>query len=258
MKLSVLASVGMHPISGAPRYCRNDALGLAMGLQLAETQSVQLDVFHAGENDAILGEYLALGAPCVKVIPSTDENTIQNLAENLGNCDLIITGTCTESHANTGLLPYFLAEKLGLPIITNVLEIKPVENALEVLQFLPKGKRRRVLIQLPAVVIVHPLAAIALNYAYARKSTGKIEILAQNGNKLIDKLIVSKQFPIMRKPEKLKASDEKYGIKKTGHQRMMDALEVEGKNGIVVIEQDSVEKAQVILAYLREHHLVDF
>ncbi len=258
MKLSVLVSVGVHPISGAARYCRNDALGLAMGLQLAKTKSAQLDVFHAGENDAVLEEYLALGAACVKVIPCRDGNAVQSLAENLGNCDLIITGTCAESNANTGLLPYSLAEKLGLRIIANVLEIKSVENALEVLQFLPKGKRRRILVQLPVVVIVHPLAAMTLNYAHARKSTGKIEILAQNGNKLIGKLTASMQFTTMRKPEKLKASNEKYGVKKTGHQRMMDALEVEGKNGIVVIEQDSVEKAQVILAYLREHHLVDF
>ncbi len=262
MKISVLVSVGAHAISGAARYSRNDALGLALGLnvvlQLAETQSAQLDVFHAGENKAVLGEYLALGATCVKVIPSAKEDVAQDLSEYLTNCDLIITGTCAETHARSGLLPYLLAKKLGLPIIANVLEIKAMEKGVEVLQFLPKGKRRRIFVELPALISVHPLAPAELHFAHARKNTGKIEILAQNNNKLIDKPMASKRVSILRKPEKLKANDEKYGIKKTGHERMLAALEVEARNGIVVIEQDCVEKAQVVLRYLREHHLIEF
>ena len=257
LNIAVLVSVGVHPISGVARYCRNDALGLAMGLQLIEAQSAQLEVFHAGEpNEAVLSEYLALGALCVKVIACADKDVVKNLTENLANCDLIITGTRAEG--GRGLLPYLLAEKLGLPIIANVLEIKSAENALEVLQFLPKGKRRRVFVELPAVVVVHPFAVVELHYAHAQKSTGKIEILTQENKKDISKSIAWKPSPKTYMPVKLKAIDEKYGIHKTGHARMVEALVSESKNGIVVIEQDSVEKAQVIVRYLREHHLIDF
>ena len=257
-RISVLVSTGVHPISGVARYCRNDALGLAIGLKLAATQSAQLEVLHAGENNAVLGEYLALGAACVKAILCTDEDIVQNLAKHLANSNLIITGTRAENVASSGLLPYLLAEKLGLPIVINVLEIKLVESDLEVLQFLPKGKRRRILITLPAIVVIHPLAATELNYAHARKMTGKIEVFAQKNKKLIAKPISWQTTSTTHMPVKLKAIDQKYGIHKTGHARMMEALVTESKNGIVVIEQDSVEKAQVILRYLREHHLIDF
>ena len=260
LKIGVLISTGVHPVSGATRYCRNDALGLALGLQLAEAQSAQLEVFHAGEpNNSVLSEYLALGAPRIQVVPTdADEDAMQNLAVHLTKTDLILTGTRAECAESSGLLPYLLADKLGLPIITNVLEIKPIENGLEVLQFLPKGKRRRVCMTLPAVVVVHPLVAVELNYAHARQVTGKIEVLAKPDKKIYYKSIGYMKIPIMHKPTRLKAMDKKYGINKTGFERMTEALVVESKNGFVVIEQNSVEKSQVILRYLREHHLVDF
>jgi electron transfer flavoprotein beta subunit len=46
--------------------------------------------------------------------------------------------------------------------------------------------------------------------------------------------------------------------KRSGHARMLSATTTESRGGSVVIEGTSVEKAQVILAYLREHQLVDY
>jgi electron transfer flavoprotein beta subunit len=39
---------------------------------------------------------------------------------------------------------------------------------------------------------------------------------------------------------------------------MLSATVSENKGGAVVIDGDSVEKAQVILRYLREHRLINF
>jgi len=257
--ISVLVSVGAHPISGVARYSRNDALGLAMGLKLAKNQTAQLNILNAGDpNNAVLSEYLALGAPCVQVAQtSEDEDAVQILATHLTQSDLIITGSLAECGESSGLLPYLLAEKLEMPIVANVLEINAVENGLEVLQFLPKGKRRRIHVTLPALVAVHPLAAAELNYAHAQKLTGKIEVSLRNNGNFNLKSTSWDNLPNYHRPVKLKARDEKYGIYKSGHERMTASLVTESKNGHVVIEQNSVEKSQVILRYLREHHLID-
>ena len=61
-RIAVLVSVGRHPVSGAPRYSRNDALALDLGRTLAGRHHARLDVLHAGDPaDPALAEYLALG-----------------------------------------------------------------------------------------------------------------------------------------------------------------------------------------------------
>ena len=59
--------------------------------------------------------------------------------------------------------------------------------------------------------------------------------------------------PATAKPVRLAAAE-----KRSGHARMLSATTTESRGGSVVIEGTSVEKAQVILAYLREHQLVDY
>ncbi len=277
--ISVLVSVGQHPISGAARYCRNDAIGLSLGLKLAETLSAHVDVLSATGfakpgNPALaeylaLSDYFALGAQELKVVAiEAGENIVPGLVESLktANPDLILTGSRAENGEDSGLLPYLLAEKLGLPIIANVLEIKPIDTGLEVLQFLPKGKRRRVVVALPAVVVVHPLAPVELHYAAAKKTSGEITWLPSKAvtNSSLKDLsktqfkTTSSKLSRDSKPIKLKARDGQYEAKKTGHERLMAAITTEAKGGVVVIDKSCVEKAQVILGYLREHHLINF
>jgi len=59
--------------------------------------------------------------------------------------------------------------------------------------------------------------------------------------------------PATAQPVRLAAAE-----KRSGHARMLSATTTESRGGSVVIEGTSVEKAQVILAYLREHQLVDY
>lgn len=259
-QIGVLVSAGVHPITGVARYARNDALALSMGLQLADSHAAQMAIFYAGDPENVaLAEYLALGAPCVQVIPTNaDDDLVQNLAAQLSKSDLIITGSRAESGESSGLLAYLLAEKLGIPLVANALAIKPKDNGVEVLQFLPKGKRRRIQLTLPAIVAVHTLAPVELKYAHARILTGELAVLPQGNKNSNLKSMACNEIPTTHKPAKLKAADKKYGIHKTGHARMTEALVSESKGGLVVIGQNSVEKAQVILGYLREHHLINF
>ena len=255
--IATLVSAGKHPVSGEPRHCRNDSLALTVGLELAKSAAAQFEALHAGNADnPALADYLALGATLIDVIPAAaDADIVDSLAAKLIRTDLILTGSRAENGQDSGLLPYLLAAKLGLPLVANALAVKPTADGVEVLQFLPKGKRRRVTVQLPAVVAIHPLAPVELRYAYARQVLGKISaqpapayftITASNDMQW-------QTQPAIRKPNKLKAQE-----KKAGHARMLSAIVSENKGGAVVNEGTSVEKAQVIIAYLREHRLINF
>ena len=251
-RIAALVSTAQHPTSGVARHCRNDSLAMTIGLNLADSASAQIQVLHAGKPDnAALKDYLALGAKQMNVI-ATDTEVIENLAANLADTDLILTGSRAESEHSSGLLPYLLAQKLNLPLVANALEIKCLENSLEILQFLPNGKRRVVSLQLPAVVVIHPLATVNLHYAFAKQMTGEIVGLRAIQPENIHKIQAQSKL-VTRKPIKLKAPE-----RKTSHERLLAAISSENKGGAVVNEGNSVEKAQVILDYLREHRLIDF
>ena len=249
--IAVLVSAGRHPVSGEPRHCHNDSLALALGLNLAN----KVKVFHAGTpSNQALQDYLALGATQIDVVPNSDD-IIESLAAQLTDANLILTGTRAENGEDSGMLPYLLAAKLNVPIVADALEIKANHEQLEVLQFLPKGRRRRVLVSLPAVVAVHPSAAIALHFVHSRKNLGNINTLHASDTKAKSPLSDSRQWRAepVRKPIKLVAQTAQ-----TGHERLMAAISNKAKGGTVVNEGNNVEKAQVILRYLREHQLIEF
>ena len=257
--IAVLVSAGQHPVSGEPRHCHNDSLALALGLNLAS----KVKVLHAGTpSNPALQDYFALGATQIDVLPNCGD-MIENLAAQLTDTGLILTGTRAENGEDSGLLPYLLATKLGLPLVADALTITPrgeqcdnqlQEKQLEILQFLPKGQRRRVLVSLPAVVAVHPSAALALHFIHARKNLGSINTLTASNTKAKSPQ-KSPQWSAepARKPIKLIAQTAQ-----TGHERLMAAISNKAKGGTVVIEGNNVEKAQVILRYLREHQLIEF
>ncbi len=257
LSIATLVSAGLHPVSGEPRHCRNDSLAMTLGLQLAESVGAKIKVLHAGdENNPALPNYLALNAKKIDVISvASGTNIVDSLATDLANTDLILTGSRAEDGEDSGLVPYLLASKLNVPLVANALAIKPIENGIEVLQFLPKGKRRSVTVKLPAVVVVHPLAPIELRVAYAQQVSGQIVAhTAENQSNTSNSKQTQWQIQAaVSKPKKLKAQENK-----SGHERMLAYIASENKGGTVVNEGSSVEKAQVILTYLREHHLISF
>ncbi|OLL28733.1 drug:proton antiporter [Burkholderia sp. SRS-W-2-2016] len=257
MKIAVLVSIGRHPVSGVARYSRNDAAALTLALQLAKTRGATLDVLHAGDAASpALKEYLALGARSVEVLDvAAGADPLAPLAARLHGYDLILTGTRAEGAFDSGMLPYRVAHALGLPLVGAAVDITLRERCAEVRQFMPKGVRRRVEVQLPALIAVHPLANASPSYAYARLREGTIASAAaavtqptSNPDDLAWTVRAASA-----KPVRLAAAE-----KRSGHARMLSATTTESRGGSVVIEGSCVEKAQVILAYLREHQLVDY
>jgi electron transfer flavoprotein beta subunit len=265
-KIAVLVSVGRHPVSGTARYSRNDAAALALAMKLATLHQATLDVLHAGDpSNPALREYLALGAAKVEVLSLAPGDEIAPaLSVRLKGYDLVLTGTRAEGADDSGMLPYQLADALGIPMLASAVDIEvgtthettyeashePAQ--LTVRQFLPKGLRRRVQTRLPALVAVHPMANATPRYAYAKLREGSIEEVLVSAASTSDAPVWSTR-PATAKPVRLAAAE-----KRSGHARMLSATTTESRGGSVVIEGTCVEKAQVILAYLREHQLVDY
>ena len=260
-KIAVLVSAGKHPVSSHARYCRSDSLALQMGLNLAGLNLAgDLKILHAGDaKNLALQDYFALGAAQIDVVPITGD-IVENIAAQLSNSDLILTGTRAENGEDSGLLPYLLAAKLNLPIVADALEITPRANHIEVLQYLPKGQRRRVLVNLPALIVVHPSAAVTLNFIHARQNQGSIVNVpaSRSVTKTLQTKISQTKTSQWRLEKSRKAVKLIAQSKQTGHERLMAAISSKAKGGAVVIEGNNVEKAQVILRYLREHQLIDF
>jgi electron transfer flavoprotein beta subunit len=253
-RIAVLVSVGRHPVSGAARYSRNDAAALEIARTLAEMHAVSPDALHAGDaSNPALTDYLALGAARIEVLAcGDDDDAIAVLAARLQGYDLVLTGTRAEGAYDSGMLPYRLAAALGYPLLGSAAQVSVADGRVAVRQFLPKGVRRRVDAALPAVVAVHPLANATPRYAYARARAGTIAPKRVDLPKDAD-AAHWRIAPAERKAVKLAAAE-----KRSGHARMLSATTTESRGGNVVIEGSSVEKAQVILAYLREHQLIDY
>jgi electron transfer flavoprotein beta subunit len=263
MKIAVLVSVGRHPVSGVARYSRNDAAALTLALSLVSKHKATLDVLHAGDpSNPALQEYLALGARSIEVLETAAADGVQldvaaQLAARLRDYDLVLTGTRAEGAFDSGMLPYRVADALEMPLVGAAVDLTLRDGCAEVRQFMPKGLRRRVEVQLPALIAVHPLANATPTYAYARLREGTIRpvttVNAVNTDTTHADELAWTTRPVTAKPVRLAAAE-----KRSGHARMLSATTTESRGGSVVIEGSSVEKAQVILAYLREHQLVDY
>jgi electron transfer flavoprotein beta subunit len=252
-KIAVLVSVGRHPVSGTARYSRNDAAALTLATRLAAQHQATLDVLHAGDPlNPALREYLALGAAKVEVLATMPGDEIAPaLSARLKGYDLVLTGTRAEGTQDSGMLPYQLADAMGIPLLASAVDIEVEAGSAVVRQFLPKGLRRRVQASLPALIAVHPMANATPRYAYAKLREGAIQQVLVSAASATDASWTTQ--PASAKPIRLAAAE-----KRSGHARMLSATTTESRGGSVVIEGTSVEKAQVILAYLREHQLVDY
>lgn len=249
-RIAVLVSVGRNQVSAAPRCSRNDVLALDLG----RTISDDLTVLHAGDpaEDA-LNDYLAFGAAAVEVLPvPADHDIVPALAARLGGFDLVLCGSRAESGEFSGMLPYLLADRLMMPVVSGALEVSVADGHAEILQFLPRGKRRRVRVRLPAVIAVHPMAPRVPRYAYARRVAGKI-VPQPVSAAMATPSTAWRTEPATRKPQKFKAPETKHG-----HARMLSAIATTSKGGAIISDGTPAEKAHAILAYLREHRLIDF
>jgi electron transfer flavoprotein beta subunit len=251
-QVTVLVSTSRHPVSGAPYPSRNDAKALEMARRMS---GFAPRVLHVGNSqDPALSDYLAFGAAVIEVLAHVAGiHRVTALARQLVQAQLTLCGSRAEDGIASGMLPYSLAAKLGRPIVTDALEVALSNSTVQLVQFLPKGQRRRVEVPLPAIVTVHPLAAVEPRYVYARRRAGRIDVLpleCDPHGASDDTWIVDSNE---RAPIRLKAPDSR-----TGHARMLAATHsASHTGGRLVVEGSAQSKARIVLDYLREHRLID-
>jgi len=187
-----LVSVGEHPASGRPRRAEQDARAVELGMKLAGDD---LQTLYAGAADneqatGALRSYLGMGLSQIKVLDLPEQaDAMLGLVEYFkghfdNHCpDIILTGVRAESGESSGMMPYMLAEQLGMTVVSSIadiLSIDPEAKQAEVLQALPRGQRRKVKVSLPFVASVDMAAPEPRQSAFGPANRG--ELNAEQGH----------------------------------------------------------------------------
>ncbi len=255
LKIAVLVSPARHPISGTAMHSTSDAAALELGCSLTPAQ--RLTVLCAGMvSKESLNDYLGLGASAIEVLTvESGADVVSALQTRLKGFDIVLCGVRADGQSSSGLLPYLLAEELQIPLITNVLEVELQERTVRARQFLPKGMRRRLEVSVPVLLAVHPRAAQVRQFSYARACAGRVIYSAGNIQGAVPAAPGWQIETASRRPQPLKAR-----IAQSGHARMLGAIggDADVRGGQSLKEGSAEQKAQALISYLREHHLVDF
>ncbi|WP_447956719.1 electron transfer flavoprotein subunit beta [Vreelandella sp. EE7] len=208
LHVAVLVSIGRHPLTARARRADQDARAVEMALSLKGASIELLHAGqHAGEHEEALRGYLGMGiesvnlieqAPNADVVPALSEALRENAPQ------LILTGSRAETGEASGVLPYLLAEALGWPIITSLAAVEKVEQGTAVvLQALPRGKRRRLRIRLPAIATVDTSAPAARQSAFGPAKRG--ELAPSEAQSVLDEPLAGWQFyPARKRPKRLR------------------------------------------------------
>ncbi|MEP1384808.1 MAG: electron transfer flavoprotein subunit beta [Paraglaciecola sp.] len=258
IKISVLVSVGEHPLSARPCRAEQDARALELGLMLAPEN---LQIVYAGTTSdsaaaAVLKEYMGMGIDQVEVldVPPKTDVTLPLLEKLKQDCpDVVLTGMRAENGESSGMLPYLLSEQLKMamvPAISNILSIDKTAGFAEVLQALPRGQRRKVKVNLPFIASVDMAAAAPRQSAYGSAMRGhlKIDPVTQTMHDADqEQWQIS---PAQARPKRLKIVKAK-----TAADRFKAATaKVQGGLGKVIY--DNKESAEAILKLLKDEKIL--
>ena len=249
-RIAVLVSLGRHPVSGAVRWSRNDGAALALARRLG---GASVAVLHAGDPDEpALRGYLALGAPCVQTIDvPRDRDVLDPLAALLSDYALVLCGSRGESGMGSGLLPHSLAQRLGRPLLPNVLSAQLASGAVRARQFRPRADAAtwkptcpRCWPCIPPRPSNHAMpmrgerrARTARCGARPGRAAGR-RLAHRTGRRAAAQLAA---------PER-----------RSGRDRLLAATAMASRGGEVIQHGSPEDKARAVLAYLRTHNLVDY
>ncbi|MBB2963441.1 electron transfer flavoprotein subunit beta [Methylobacterium sp. R2-1] len=252
MKIAVLLSAGLHPVSGAPVLPRVEAQAIRMAAGLGA--SSEIFGLHAGPDAAAIAEALGQGLDRIEHIAvAAGDDPVPALAARLAELApaLILAGRRSQGGDESGLVPYALARALSLPLVSDVVAAaREAEGALRLDQSLGRGALRRVLVRGPVVVTCHPDAPAPLAYAYGRARRGRVETLAVAPAAVPAPAIAMEERPYRRRPKIVKGAP----AGGSAAERLKAATGESGSasSGRLLIQPDPEDAAREILAYLRQ------
>ncbi|AMB46952.1 electron transfer flavoprotein subunit beta [Methylobacterium sp. AMS5] len=252
MRIAVLLSAGLHPVSGAPVLPRLEAqaIRLAAGLG-ASSETFGL---HAGPDAAAVAEALGQGLPRIEQLAvAAGDDPVPVLAARLAEIapELILAGRRSQGGDESGLVPYALARALSIPLVPDVVAAAlDADGALRLDQSLGRGALRRVVVRGPVVVTCHPDAPAPLAYAYGQARRGRIEALAVAPAVFPALALAVEERPYRRRPRIVKGAP----AGGSAAERLKAATGEGGSaaGGRLLVEPDPEDAAREILAYLRQ------
>lgn len=251
-EIAVLVSVGRHPASGRARRADRDARALELALRLSPAR--QPLVIHAGDpREPALRDYLGMGIESLTVLNLPPEaDPIPALVEHLKTVRpaLVLAGTAAEAGEGGGALPYAVAAALDAAIAADIAEIALAGDRLDLLQALPRGRRRRLSAALPAVVTVGSAAPPARPFAYGLARRGSIEVVAAAAVPDAERAAWQLR-PARARPKRLKVASGG-----SAAERLRAATDVAAGRGRLLVNPPADEAARAIWDYLRDEGIV--
>ena len=254
IQITTLVSIGRHPNSG--RNCRadQDARAVEMGLSVC---AENLEVVHAGDAQVqALREYAGMGLPALKVIEQEAGTDVVSALSEYLSCeapDIILTGVRAEAGLSSGMVPFLLAEKLGLPLVCSITSIiKLTDQYAEVLQALPRGQRRAIQVKMPFIASVNGAAQEPRQSAFGPAKRADITnqnrgIHAADENRDDWEITAAKKRPKRLKIVKAKTAADRFKLA---------TAKTTSSQGQVLIQESPGEKAQAIYNVLTEEGVI--
>lgn len=139
----VLLSLGRHPASGRARRAERDARALTMALG----SGLSVIGVHAGAPHEALRDYRGMGLKRLVTLDVPDGgDPVSALAAFISSVPaqprLVLAGSIAEAGAASGMVPYLVADALGVPLAPGVASLCPTQDGFDFVQALPRGGRR--------------------------------------------------------------------------------------------------------------------
>ena len=156
---------------------------------------------------------------------------------------LVLAGSAAEQGPGSGLLPYLLAQVLGLPLLPAAAHLALNNGLLDMLQALPRGRRRMLRASLPCLVTVDRRGPAPRASAYGKARRGVIEVIdIPAGPKLASE---AREISARARPRRLKIMTGA-----SAAERLRAATEIQAGRGKLMIDPPPEEAARAIMDYL--------
>jgi electron transfer flavoprotein beta subunit len=250
--IAVLVSVGRHPASGRARRADRDARALELALRLSP--SARPLVIHAGDpQEPALRDYLGMGIGSLTVLDlPADADPIPALIEHLKilRPRLVLTGTGAEAGECSGTVPYALAAALDAAIAADIADAALAGDSIDLLQALPRGRRRRLSAPLPAVLTVGSAAPPARPFAYGPAHRGRIEVVEAAA-------VPDAERPAWElRPARVRPKRLNVASGGSAAERLRAATEIAAGRGRLLVDPPPADAARAIWDYLRDEGIV--
>ena len=156
---------------------------------------------------------------------------------------LVLAGSAAEQGPGGGTLPYLLAQALDVPLLPAAAHLALNNGLLDMLQALPRGRRRMLRANLPCLVTVDRAAPAPRASAYGRARRGAIEVIDMPaGPKPASE---AREIPARARPRRLKIMTGA-----SAAERLRAATEMQAGRGKLMVDPPPEEAARAIMDYL--------